>query len=150
MTKAWKRWTESDEQFIRDNSLLTYAEIAVHLGRTREAVSVHAGKMKLQRRRKWTPEEDVKLHALAENTPVRQIAKQLKRTAGAVSNRGVVLGVRFTSYTEDHGGDKAYFNLWMVKDHIKRLHELAPEHACGNVSRMAREIFALGLETFDK
>lgn len=148
-TKTWVRWTQSEEDFIRNNLHLSHAEVAEQLNRTEDAVKVRTSRLGIRKQSKlFTPEEDAFICEMASQKTIREIAECLGRSNGTISNRGLFLGIRFTSYTEDQGSPKKLVHFWLPEEHVLKMQELSLVHACGNASRMARKIFKKGLETF--
>lgn len=102
-------WSKEELNFLRENNKnMLPEEMAFYLGRSRIAVMNAAKKhnIGLYKQRagglrekvgdnfiRWTPEEDKQLWELSERYNLRQIAKKLGRTRGAVFNRCKKLGI---------------------------------------------------------
>jgi hypothetical protein len=78
-------------------------DIAVEIGRTRNAVAIKAKRLKLRKMRFWTDQEDRYLRACHREQTCRQMARVLGRTAMAVRTRAITLGleVKVPNWTED-------------------------------------------------
>lgn len=96
-----KKWTEEEEQFLRDNyRSMSNSKLAKALGRTKHSVDGRIKKLNLKRRakrkpsesRRWTVEEDAFLESNYMNMPHAKIAKALNRTVPSIRMRCKGLG----------------------------------------------------------
>ncbi len=95
-----KRWTADEETTLRRMlaEKARHTDIAAVLGRSADAISMHAAKLDLSRwkAKRWTNRERNKLTKLLEaNVPYPAIAAKLKRTEMAVRERAERLGLAY-------------------------------------------------------
>lgn len=81
------KWTEADENYLRKNlGVLSNAEIAEHLGRTKEAIHLHVNKLGISKRN-WSGEEIEYLKEFWGNKSIPLIASHLNRSETAIRQK---------------------------------------------------------------
>ena len=100
-----KKWTKEETEFLLQNmDKMTYAEIALALGRTKNAISLRGGEIK--RTALWTDEKINYLIEHGNNTPVKKIAEDLSMSYPTVYKKIRELGLNYNDTGTEFWSDE--------------------------------------------